>query len=127
MLAARRDHDNKRSRLAWRGGAWADPPNCGSASYLLADPVPAHMAVIWGEDGWKESCVQGGEVPVMHKTPCRTVVTARSHCPSGKAPKILLASSPGHPPRLAAENQKVSQRHELSRGQEGKGTQNKTS
>lgn len=49
-------------------------------------PKPT-LRVFWGKDGWKKSSVQGGEVPVMHKMPCRTVVTARSHCPSGKAPK----------------------------------------
>lgn len=97
------------------------------ASYLQQIQPQPSMGVIWGKDGWKGCCVQGGEVPVMHKMPCRTVVTARSHCPSGKAPKSPLTSSPGHPPRLAAENQKVLQRHEVSRGQEGKGTQNKTS
>lgn len=36
MLAERRDHGNKRSNLAWRGSAWADPPNKASLCFLTA-------------------------------------------------------------------------------------------
>lgn len=66
----------------------------------------------------------GGEVSAVHKKPCRTAVT-RSSCPSGRALNKVLplarTLSPGHPPRLVAVTQKMSQHMKSLEGKRRKG------
>lgn len=103
------------------------------SSYLQPDPVPARPTVgeLWGQGWVAGGCVRGGEMSAMHKKTCRTVVTARNCCPSGRAPnkvppprKELISWPPSQAGDSNSENVAV---HEASRGQEEKGTQNKTS
>lgn len=102
-------------------------------SYLQPAPVPARPAVggLWGQGWVAGGCLQRGKVSAMHKETCRTLVTARSRCPSGRAPNKVpaprkeLISWP--PSRAGSSDSENVTAHEVSRGQEEKGTQNKTS